>query len=70
LATDRYEWCIVVFTNDDGTQELLVRRLYHVLEGMATRRARIAVRWLTEAEAVDYAARYEKLLKEPTNVRS
>ena len=70
MATDKDEWCIVVYTNDDGTQELLVRKLYHVLEGMVTRKARIAVRWLTEAEAVDYAARYEKLLKEPTNVRS
>ena len=64
MATDKDEWCIVVYTNDDGMQELLVRKLYHVLEGMATRKARIAVRWLTEAEAVDYAARYEKLLKE------
>ena len=70
MATDKDEWCIVVYTNDDGTQELLVRKLYHVLEGMVTRKARIAVRGLTEAEAVDYAARYEKLLKEPTNVRS
>jgi len=64
MATDRDEWCIVVYTNDDGTQVLLVRKLYHALEVMATRKARIAVRWLTEAEAVDYAARYEKLLKE------
>jgi len=70
METDGDEWCIVVFTNDDGTQVLLVRRLYHVLSGMSMRRARIAVRWLTYAEAVDYAGRYEKLLKEPTNVRS